>query len=701
MSAGEDRKKRKSMFATALLVVSYLISVVAVGFGYFTIGNAVDIVPGMPSPVDFRAPRQIIDFYVLERDQEEAVANVVPPLIRDLEITADILTELENFFDAVGELRAQYLPIFSPFSNEEALVEDRPLPDYALLGLELNYDQARLLIAGDSATFAHFYVTVTKLFEDILERGISDEFGAAPGVAQELRADGFDEMYVNLGEVIVGEFLRPNMIIDEEATEVRRQEARDAVQPTFFHVNQMIVRAHDIIQPAEYRAIMELGLVGGGVDFVGLAGGVLTTTLVFAVAVLYILFFVRDMLENRRRILMLFTLYTVTIILARIMVPLDYFFTPVMFFAMLAAILIDVRLSIVLTVCLSIIAAAMEPMDAAVLNYAMVSGVFAAIIAKQTIVRGRLFVAMVSLGAVNVLMVLANYLMFSMGFSVNVINPAIFALFGGFITIWLCIGTLPFWESIFEVVTQNNLIELTNPNSALLRRMIIEIPGTYHHSLVVANLSETACHDIGADHVLARAGAYYHDIGKMQYPQYFAENQNGVNPHDDLPPRASVEVIYDHITRGLELARQYKLPLPIMAFVEEHHGTSLMKAFYHKERMENPGVEIDESDFRYKIRIPQSPESAVVMLADTCEAAVRSMVTTSGKNMDEMDGFVRKLIRDRLEDGQLEDSGLSIKDLDTIAKAFMRVFKGMYHERIPYPVEETKEHEELGDTDGE
>jgi len=403
------------------------------------------------------------------------------------------------------------------------------------------------------------------------------------------------------------------------------------------------------------------------------------------VAVLYIFTNNRDIARNRRRALMLFSLFIVTIALARVMVPLNYYLTPIMLFAMLVSVLIDQRLSMVLTAGISLIVFAMNPSDTMFLSYALVNGFFAAMIAKYVVGRGWPIIPMLVLAAVNASTVAANYFLFSATFSTDVINSAIFAMGGGFVTIVLTIGTLPLWESLFEVVTQNNLIELTNPNNALLRRMAIDMPGTYYHSIVVANLAETASYEIGANHMMARVGAYYHDIGKMKYPQYFAENQSGVNPHDALPPRTSVEVITDHITRGMELARQYKLPIPIRAFITEHHGTTMMKAFYFKEKTRNPDADICDADFRYKNAVPQSRESAVVMLADTCEAAVRSVAAEKGKDLDMMNDLVRTLIKDKLDDGQLGESDLSIRDLDTIAKAFMRVFKGMYHERVPYP----------------
>ena len=187
-----------------------------------------------------------------------------------------------------------------------------------------------------------------------------------------------------------------------------------------------------------------------------------------------------------------------------------------------------------------------------------------------------------------------------------------------------------------------------------------------------------------------RASAAIIDIGKIKYPQYFAENLIGENPHDGMRASESVEVIMEHVQSGLAMAQAYKLPQPVADIVLQHHGTCMIKYFFVKAQKEDPDTTVNEADFRYKGEIPQFRESAVVMLADTVEAAVRSIVP-SGKTMTETEAFVRMLIKDKLDDGQLEESGLTIKDLNTIALAFMRVFKGMYHERIPYPKGSTKE----------
>jgi putative nucleotidyltransferase with HDIG domain len=273
---------------------------------------------------------------------------------------------------------------------------------------------------------------------------------------------------------------------------------------------------------------------------------------------------------------------------------------------------------------------------------------------------------------------------FDRAYSATLLNGAAVAAANGIVTVIVCIGSLPIWENLFGIVTILKLQDLSNPNNELLRRLTMEAPGTYHHSLIVSNLAETAAYDIGANADMVRVGAYYHDIGKLKYPQYFIENQAGENPHDTMDPYSSVQVIISHVTHGLELADNYKLPKVIKDFIAEHHGNSLIQYFYYKYQSENPGEVINEDDFRYKSKPPQSKETAIVMLADGVEAAVRAMAP-SGKTREEVEDFVRSLIKKILDSGQLANSPLTLKDIDTAIGAFMRVFKGLYHERIPYP----------------
>jgi hypothetical protein len=243
-------------------------------------------------------------------------------------------------------------------------------------------------------------------------------------------------------------------------------------------------------------------------------------------------------------------------------------------------------------------------------------------------------------------------------------------------------GAVPYLESAFGITSSVRLLELSNPGNPLLRRLQIEAPGTYHHSLLVGNLAEAAADAVGGDSLLVRVAAYYHDIGKMKRPYFFIENQMGDNPHDKIAPTLSTLILTSHVKDGVELAREHKLPQGIVEIIEQHHGDSLCSFFYHKAVEGNKNENITEDDFRYEGPKPQTKEAAIVMLADAVEAAVRSL---QNRTPGRVEGLVRKIIKDKLMDGQLDESDLTLKDLDNIAGAFIRVLSGIFHNRIEYP----------------
>lgn len=251
----------------------------------------------------------------------------------------------------------------------------------------------------------------------------------------------------------------------------------------------------------------------------------------------------------------------------------------------------------------------------------------------------------------------------------------------------LCVAvlsSLKVFEYLFGVITNFSLLELADFNQPLLKRLILEAPGTYHHSLVVSNISEAAADAIGANSLLTRVGAYYHDIGKLVKPDYFTENQIAVaNKHDDLEPSMSRLVILNHVKEGMELAKQYRLNPIIANFIPEHHGTSLMHYFYQKALTENPDVEeIGEENYRYPGPKPQRKETAIVLLADSAEAATRAMEEVTPNRIEET---VRKVINNKFIDGQLDESNLTLKEIETIAVSFTRSLNAVYHGRVKYP----------------
>jgi putative nucleotidyltransferase with HDIG domain len=254
------------------------------------------------------------------------------------------------------------------------------------------------------------------------------------------------------------------------------------------------------------------------------------------------------------------------------------------------------------------------------------------------------------------------------------------AAMNGIISGMLTIGFLPPLEHALNAVTPFRLMELSDLNAPVLRKLFTAAPGTYSHSLMVANLAEQACQDIGANALLARVGAYYHDIGKMENPDYFVENQTDHNKHDEIAPRLSATIIRSHVKLGVEKAHNLGLPKDVISIIAEHHGNSIITWFYNKAAEQDPSV--NSEDFTYPGNPPRSRESAVVMLADITEAAVRTLIKpTAGK----MEKFIQQLFEAKIEHGQLSESDLSFRDLEIIKKAFVRVLVGYYHSRIEYP----------------
>jgi cyclic-di-AMP phosphodiesterase PgpH len=255
------------------------------------------------------------------------------------------------------------------------------------------------------------------------------------------------------------------------------------------------------------------------------------------------------------------------------------------------------------------------------------------------------------------------------------------ALVSGIGSAVLTIGLLPFFEASFGILSTMRLIELSNPNHPLLRKILMEAPGTYHHSVMVANLAESACEAIGANGLLARVGSYYHDIGKTRRPNFYIENQMHLeNPHDRLPPDKSANIIIAHVTDGSNILKKYHMPKEIIDIAEQHHGTTLLKVFYHKAIQGD--TEIKEEDYRYPGPKAQTKESAVVGIADSVEAAVRSL---SHPTPELIESLVKKIVADRLQDGQLNECDITIKEIETVSHALCETLKGIFHSRIEYP----------------
>lgn len=359
---------------------------------------------------------------------------------------------------------------------------------------------------------------------------------------------------------------------------------------------------------------------------------------------------------------------------------LSIFYIPFSAIPMLTMLLfnnLEISLLMTLAVSVSIASLSNNRFDLALLF--LISGVVSSILVKGARKRTTIIIAGFTVGIIQVLSLLfIEYFWFGIPdrYPILFINAVISGI--------LVLGVLPVFEYLFKTLTNISLLELADFNHPLLQRMILEAPGTYHHSLLVGNLCESACRAVGANALLARIGAYYHDIGKLSKPGYFSENQMvGASKHDTLSPAMSKLVIMNHVKEGLEIAKKYKLNPALMDFITQHHGTSLVYYFYHRA-LQNTGAEeeVKEDVYRYPGPKPNTKETAIVLLADSVEAATRALKEPTAAKIKET---VHQLINNKFIEGQLDECELTLKDLEKISTVFIRILGAIYHSRITYP----------------
>ncbi|MCL6581978.1 MAG: HDIG domain-containing protein, partial [Firmicutes bacterium] len=360
------------------------------------------------------------------------------------------------------------------------------------------------------------------------------------------------------------------------------------------------------------------------------------------------------------------------------------YFVPVALGTMLTAVLLDVRHGVFLALVLGVYVGLLTGGDLGFAAVATAGGLTGAFVSSRLGQRTELMRAGLLVAGVNVLGVAAMDAFAGQGlFELGTLRDMVWGAGAGLVSGVLTIGLLPFLEDVFGILTNLKLLELANPNQPLLRRLLMQAPGTYHHSIVVANLAEAATAEVGGNPVLARVGAYYHDIGKVVRPDFFVDNQfGGENPHDKLAPSLSALVITAHVRDGVAMAEQAGLPEPVVDLIRQHHGDYLVSYFYNRAQENGEAGSVSEANFRYEGPRPQTREAAVLMLADACEAAVRALGRASPGRIE---GVVRRVIKERLDSGQLQDSPLTLQDLSRIGAIFSRLLAGTFHRRMEYP----------------
>ena len=402
----------------------------------------------------------------------------------------------------------------------------------------------------------------------------------------------------------------------------------------------------------------------------------------------YLKKYYKDIYNNSSKLIMINIITIMTIVFARVFSIASPYLIPLACTPILLTLLLNYRISLVVSITNIILMAVAVSFNIEIIILAIVSVIVGATFLKKMQQRNDIVYSCIYIAILNGVMTLSISALVTSNLKEILLDTA-FILVGSLLSGILSTGLLPFFESMFDIVTNVKLLELSNPNNPLLKKLLMEAPGTYHHSVIVANLAEVATEAVGGNALLARIGAYYHDIGKTKKPYFFKENQLGKeNPHDDITPELSKLLIISHVKDGLELAREYKLPKVIQDFIPTHHGKTLVKYFYltAKNNAENPD-DIKEEDYMYPGPKPKTKEQCILMLADSVEAAVRSI---SNPTKEKIENMVDNIVKDKLSSGQLDDSQLTISDVKKIKKCFLKTLNGIYHERIEYPKDKRK-----------
>jgi putative nucleotidyltransferase with HDIG domain len=648
-----------------------------------------------PAVYDLRAGQVAPATITATRDVEDTITT--QKLIAEAERLATVIYEVDDTVMAsvLGNLREAFIKLgalHTKLKDGNEWTSDVYMAIEALGFSSLDESLLFALAAVPDETLLKIEEEAIALTRDAIELKLlkGSEAGAVDGIANDLIKKGYARSLVEVIKTVVSANIRPNMIINQEATELRRIEESAKVEPVIYKTNQNITTKGEIITRSQYEMLYALGMIKDQPDLSLYFGCGAIVLLLLGIIIAYLWQFESALGRDIKQALLLAIIMILAMGLSLVSRQWNIFLMPNALAAMLIALLMNPRLALFINIPISIEAGLMaSAARGGIVSTAMmcatlstiISGTLSVVVISRRQNRSGVVIAGAIAGAANIAAI----------YPVGLINPTIlndvltwlpWSGVSGALSAVLCLVLQLALEWLFNLVTPVKLIELSNPNHPLLRRLLLEAPGTYHHSIIVANLAEAAASAIGKNGLLARVGAYYHDVGKLKRPTYILENPMGDNPHDRTDPIVSTAILTAHPRDGMLLAHKHRVPQPILDIISQHHGDTPVLFFYDRALKLKDGEPVNMTDFRYDGRKPQTAEAAAVMLADSIEAAARAMPEPNAEKISEL---VSKMMRCKVDDGQLDDAPITLQDLSKIRDAFTTVLTGAFHERIEYP----------------
>ncbi|MCQ2515960.1 MAG: HDIG domain-containing protein [Saccharofermentans sp.] len=682
---------KSSVFQQIIVcILTTILVTLIVFYGYRPVSYDLDI--GSVSNRDIFAQRSFIDTYQTEYEAALAKNSVSSIFIRSEDLSQHSIDNVNLFFNIIAEARNQHLDEFGlPVDNWGNIVSTMTVllrqefsncPSDSSIDTFLNMSSSAFSLIHDRAVSMTELIVMDNLNTDSLSQAIDSKM--------ELFDENYSEFSIysdSLRDVLTC-LLMPNSIFDRTATDEAAENAYLSVinNPIVVDKGTKIISSGDVITEHMYQNLVDLELVRSDTfDILILVRIAFYMVILSSLLVIYLKRSGINRFFDMRILYMLVVVFIIPIVASVYAKELSNMMILTLFFTTICSTYLGSRDGIILSSIEMLMMWPLYSFDSEFILVNIVGIIFCATTASKVNKSYNSAWLIIIPSIMSVATVACYNAIFSAPLA-SYIESGVWTGVSAILSIILAVGMMPIVELFSKVVSPVKLIELSQPSNPLLRRLFLEAPGTYTHSMMVSSLADAAADSVGADALFCRVASYFHDIGKLENPVYFTENQSdGYNPHNDLPTMDSVSIITAHTNDGVKLARKHHLPESFIKVIEEHHGTTYPGYFYSKaikEANENNLPEPKVEDFMYKGNVPSTKESAIIMIADTCEAAIRSNKLTDSAEIEKL---VRKLIKAKIDQDQLNNSGLSFDDIEKIITAFKRVYSGMNHERIQYP----------------
>ncbi len=659
-----------------------------------------DIVAPFTFPVQ-KDPEQ------LKRERRKAIESVLPILDYDEEKTQKLLGTIDGLFELLYETGERSLEARLSLLEENGYSITKNTVLFLMRPVikkrEERIKEIFFQVLEQGIIFDKDDIPFTKDKRVLIRKSGGEEistlkdFYSLAEVKEHVKNEAYnsvkrDEECIKAIDEIAGIVLAPNMRANIEETEKRRGEASASIAETKGLVlkGEMIIRAHDQITKDVALKLNSLNALTGErkstlEDLLRRAGLNIIIILLFLFLYYYIFQFKQQLWKESEKLLALEMVLLGFLYLSSLLFKLESTYLlliPASFLAVTFTMLFGGSFGMVFSFIMVSIIAVFAGMRFPAFIFLMLSCIAGIYSVRGIKRRSQLYRTLLIVAAVNLLLAFGIGAFGRSGIS-GMLLAAGFGVVNAIVSVSLVTALLPLFERFTEMTSNITLFEWSDLNLPLLKKLSVDAPGTYNHSIIVGNLAEAAAEKIGANSTLARVASYYHDIGKINKPEYFIENQMGIkNPHAKLKPQLSCIILISHVKEGYELAQQARLPSDIIRIIREHHGTSLIVPFYEKAKKLAENGTVDESQFRYPGPLPSSKESGIVMIADSVEAAARSITEPSGKRLRSL---IKEIIEDRFRDGQFSESQLTSADLMKIEESFLPILVGMHHLRVEYP----------------